>query len=110
MAETERILMAEVQANLRVIKPSRKKPRPGDVFAMQLPDETYMFGRVVGAELEPPQAPMPLSYLIYVYSERSQTMVPDLDALRPIGCCCRRCSSTVCRGPRATSRRSLTES
>jgi hypothetical protein len=75
--------MADVQTNLRVLKRSRKKPLPGDVFAMQLPEQTFLFGRVVGAELEPPRAPMPLSYLIYVYGERSQSMQPVLDELRP---------------------------
>jgi len=50
---------------------------------MQLPDDSYLFGRVIGAELEPPLAPMPLSYLIYVYADRSQTKQPERDALRP---------------------------
>lgn len=75
--------MTEVQTNLRVLKPSRKKPRQGDVFAMQLPDETYLFGRVIGAELEPPKAPMPLAYLIYIYDERSSAKAADLALLRP---------------------------
>ncbi len=75
--------MAGVQTNLRVLKPSRTKPQAGDIFAMKLPDETYLFGRVIGAELEPPQAPTPQAYLIYVYRERSKTMEPSLDALAP---------------------------
>ena len=75
--------MTETVTNLRVLKPSRKQPQAGDVFAMQLPDKTYLFGRVIGAELEPPKAPMPLSYLIYVYSERSDSKEPDLATLRP---------------------------
>ncbi|MGD7708308.1 immunity 26/phosphotriesterase HocA family protein [Microlunatus sp. Y2014] len=75
--------MAEVQTNLRVLQASRKKVRPGDVFAMQLPDRTYLFGRVIGADLEPPRAPMPKAYLIYVYQGCSQTIEPDLDALVP---------------------------
>lgn len=50
---------------------------------MQLPDDTYIFGRVVGAELEPPLAPMPLAYLIHIYSVRSSDKQPDLGALLP---------------------------
>lgn len=45
------------QTNLRVLKRSNKKPLAGDFFVMQLPDETYLFGRVIGAGLEPPHAP-----------------------------------------------------
>lgn len=75
--------MAEDRTNLRVLQASRKKVRAGDVFAMQVPDETYLFGRVIGAELEPPRAPMPKAYLIYVYQGCSQTIEPDLDALAP---------------------------
>ena len=56
--------MPDPQTNLRVLKRSNKKPLAGDIFVMQLPDETNLFGRVVGAGLERPHAPMPLSYLI----------------------------------------------
>ena len=71
--------------NLQVLKRSRRKPEPGDIFALRVPDGTFLFGRVIGAELEPPLAPMPLSYLVYVYAHRSQTKQPRLDALRPEG-------------------------
>ena len=73
--------MAHPQTNIKVLRRSNKKPQSGDIFAMQLPDDTYLFGRVVGAELEP--APMPLSYLIYVYADRSQTKQPALNMLLP---------------------------
>jgi hypothetical protein len=29
------------------MEPSRRKPQPGDVFAMQLPDDQYVLGRVI---------------------------------------------------------------
>jgi hypothetical protein len=42
--------MAEVKTNLRVLRPSRKKVRAGDVFAMQMPDDLYLFGRVISTD------------------------------------------------------------
>lgn len=77
--------MSKVQTNLRVIKASRKKPERGDVFAMQIPDGTYIFGRVIRANLAPPQAPMPEAYLIYVYQVQSETLVAPMEALGPDG-------------------------
>lgn len=70
------------QTNLRVLKRSNKKPLAGDIFVMQLPDETYLFGRVIVAGLEPPDAPKPLSYLVYVYAHRSKAEQPSREALR----------------------------
>lgn len=75
--------MSEDKTNLRVMKRSRNMPHRGDVFAMKLPDDTYIFGRIIGAELEPPRAPMVHSYLIYVYDERATSLTPDLAQLRP---------------------------
>ena len=48
---------------------------------MRLPDDTYIFGRVVGVGSA--LAPMPLAYPIYVYRGRSVDKQPDLDALLP---------------------------
>jgi hypothetical protein len=73
----------DVLTNLRVLRRSRRKPCVGDVFAMQLPDDTYLFGRVIGAELDLPRAPTPCAYLIYVYSRRSTSKVPDWAELQP---------------------------
>ena len=75
--------MAEIETNLRVIKRSRKKPEPGDVFAMRVSDGSYLFGRVIESEMPRTRAPMPGSNLIYVYRDRSQTPEPVLDDLRP---------------------------
>lgn len=60
--------MAGVQTNLRVLKPSRKKPTAGDLFVMQLPDERYLFGRVISADAV--IGPMKDVILIYVYRPR----------------------------------------
>ena len=51
MAPGERFLTMTERTNLRVLKRSRKPPTPGDVFAMQLPDGRYLFGRVILADL-----------------------------------------------------------
>lgn len=75
--------MAQPETNIKVIKRSTKKPDPGDAFAIQLSDDTFIFGRVIGAELGPPMAPMSLAYLIYVYNVRSLEKELDLDALTP---------------------------
>ena len=57
------------KTNLRVLKPSRRKPKPGDVFAMQVPDDDYLFGRVITAEAA--IGPMTDCILIYVFRARS---------------------------------------
>jgi len=38
--------------NLRVLKKSRKKPKPGDVFVVQLRDDEYIFGRVIAIDAD----------------------------------------------------------
>ena len=44
------VVMGDVMTNLRVLKPSRKRLNAGDLLAMQLPDECYLFGRVITTE------------------------------------------------------------
>ncbi len=56
--------------NLRVLRPSRKTLQVGDIFTMQLPDEKYLFGRVILADLPIERAPMPKSNLLYIYMEQ----------------------------------------
>ena len=33
--------------NMRVLRPSREKRQPGDVFVYQMPDDAYRFGRLI---------------------------------------------------------------
>jgi len=73
------------EPNLRVHRRSRKRPRDGDVFVMMPPDEKYVFGRVMGADLPRSRAPMPEATLIYVYRWRSQWKEPDRDQLNARG-------------------------
>ena len=74
--------MVEV-TNLQYLKRSNTKPAPGDVFAMLLPDERYLFGRVILAEVPRGRAPMPGAYLLYIYTETASTKEPPLDKLTP---------------------------
>lgn len=76
--------MSLPSTNLQVLRPSRSKPKAGDIFVLRLPDLTHLFGRVVEADINDPQrAPMPGAYLIYVYNYRSPTMDPDMSRLVP---------------------------
>ena len=70
--------------NLQMIRRSRKKPLAGDIFVMQLPDSTYLFGRVMEADIrEFQRTPLRGSDLVYNYDYRSQTKEPDLSQLTP---------------------------
>lgn len=81
LAPSQRVVvMGDVATNLRVLKPSRKKPQAGDLFAMQLPDERFLFGRVVTTEAR--VGPMEGVILIYVYRPRFDSKdVPERSAL-----------------------------
>ena len=70
------------EPNLRVLRPSRKPPRPGDVFAMLPPGGQYLFGRVIATDASA-GAFKPL-LLIYIFSVRSPTMeMSDQGRLNP---------------------------
>ena len=66
--------MTAPATNLRVLKPSRKGVRAGDVFMMQLPDDHYVFGRVISTDAMA-GASMPGATLIYVYRQRFDSKV-----------------------------------
>jgi hypothetical protein len=55
---------------LKQLKPSRTKPCAGDIFAMRLPDDGNLFGRVISTEAKAGWA-LSGSILIYIYSHRS---------------------------------------
>jgi hypothetical protein len=72
--------MADVATNLQILKPSRKKLRAGDLFAMQLPDDRFLFGRVITIEAR--IGPMKGVILIYVYRPQFHSKtVPERSAL-----------------------------
>lgn len=70
--------------NFRVLQPSRKRLVPGDVFTMGLPDDTYLFGRVIStaARWTLAEGSGPTN-LVYVFSNRSESKaMPDRTYLR----------------------------
>ena len=69
----------ESEPNMRVLKPSRKKVHVGDVFAMQMADEGFVFGRVVSTDARwSTFEEVPGMYLVYVYAGVSpEKKVPD---------------------------------
>ncbi|WP_282568127.1 Imm26 family immunity protein [Agromyces sp. H66] len=70
---------------MRVLQPSRRAPRPGDVFVFQLPDESFRIGMVVRTDARWTRAagakPAVLIY-IFDYAAASPDDIPK-DALRP---------------------------
>jgi len=50
---------------------------------MQLPDEKYLFGRVIFVDLPSSKAPMPKANLLYIYRDRHDTKTPEIDHLTP---------------------------
>jgi hypothetical protein len=68
--------------NLEILKPSRKRLHPGDVFALYIGDE-YSFGRIITVEAKPGYS-MRNAVLIYVYRTRMGAKeLPERSELRP---------------------------
>jgi Immunity protein 26 len=81
MVAVERILAVSVKSNLQILTPTRKMPRVGDIFVMQLLTGRFLFGRVILADLPRDRAPMPGSYLIYVYDVAADGKEPPIHQL-----------------------------
>jgi hypothetical protein len=64
--------------NLRVLKPSRARPRVGDVFVARPLSEEFLFGRVVSTEAR--IGPMDNCILVYLFDIRSPNKQPPLRA------------------------------
>jgi hypothetical protein len=69
--------------NMQVIKKSRPKLRPGDIFSILFSDGGYLYGRVIKVNLAGSLAPMPGCNLIYIYRVRGDDINPPLDELTP---------------------------
>jgi hypothetical protein len=65
------------------LRKSGRKPTAGDIFAIGLPTDAYIFGRVVAGPLPRERAPMPGAYLVYVYRHRSIRPKPEIAELGP---------------------------
>jgi hypothetical protein len=74
VAQGERILAM----NLAVLKKTRGRPAPGDIFAMLPPDGLYLYGRVIATDAN--AGGFEGANLIYVYRARSKekTAIPEL--------------------------------
>jgi hypothetical protein len=83
--------VTNVETNLRVLTPSRKKPKPGDLFAMRLPNGPYLHGRVIAVDLMIGGV-LPAEVLIYIFRHQSRTeqappkpmLLPDQLLVSPI--------------------------
>lgn len=65
--------------NLRILKPSRRKPVAGDIFVLSVEPGKYLFGRVMRHDFQ--LGFWPHCNLIYVYQNESDRSdkIPDLD-------------------------------
>jgi hypothetical protein len=69
--------------NLRILKPSRKPLRPGDIFTLSPRAGTYLFGRLIATDAAASAGLVGLT-LIYIYAaERSTPEPPDDHELSP---------------------------
>jgi hypothetical protein len=77
--------MATSATNLRILRPSRKAPKSGDVFCLQLPDSSFRFGRVIRTDAQWTRAVSAgPAFLIYVYRAASDSpSMPARELLRP---------------------------
>lgn len=74
-------MMTQMQTNMRILNPSRKKNRPGSVFALQMPDGLFSFGRLVNTDANAGFGPG--AQLIYLFKDRSESKnVPPRSQLR----------------------------
>jgi hypothetical protein len=74
MAARERLLLTgpderQRRMNMRVLKKSKKPPEPGDIFAFQVQDEEFMFGRVIDVDTK--IGDFDDVIMIYIYKARS---------------------------------------
>jgi len=66
---------------MRILEPTRKSVREGDVFTYVMPDAKHRFGRVVSNDAQ--IGPMTACQLLYFYDAVSESEKPPLDELRP---------------------------
>lgn len=71
--------MASQKTNMRVLAPSRKSRTPGDVFALQLRDGEFIFGRLISTTAR--VGGFEGCHLIYIYrtATPTKTQIPSLD-------------------------------
>jgi hypothetical protein len=65
--------MSEAEANLQILRPSRTKRRPGDIFVFQMPDKVFRFGRLISTSAQVGGFP---ANLVYLYDLEQDTKLP----------------------------------
>lgn len=71
-----------VRTNLKILQPSRRRLRPGDLFVLQ-PDDRFCYGRVIRTDAFAGPS-MSDANLIYLYRPRAETSTaPERSALSP---------------------------
>lgn len=71
----------DAPTNMRVLEPSRKAVREGDVFTYVMPDGKHRFGRVISTEAE--IGPITACQLLYFFDPATASEDPPLSQLRP---------------------------
>jgi hypothetical protein len=72
--------------NLKVIRrATRGAQEAGTVLIMQLPNEMYLFGRVIIADAQRPVGPTPMANLLYIYAAQSAIKQPPYSQMTPQG-------------------------
>lgn len=64
--------------NLRILKPSRKAVRPGDIFVFRVNDQAFYFGRIIKTDVA--VGGFPNGILVYLYNASSpeKAKIPEL--------------------------------
>lgn len=68
-----------IETNMRMLTPSRKHLKPGDIFVLQMRDNEFIFGRVIRTDARV-QTYGP-DVLVYIYNafSRDKNQIPVLD-------------------------------
>ncbi|MZP30341.1 hypothetical protein GTO91_11525 [Heliobacterium undosum] len=61
------------------MKPSRKKPKSGDVFVIQPKEGIYVYGKVIKADLASPSAFIQGQYLVFIYHTVCEKIVQPVE-------------------------------
>jgi len=69
--------MEQVSTNFRVLRPSRKRRQPGDIFVYQMPDGLFRYCRLISTDASPLGVPANMVYFFRVVS-RAPLPVPAL--------------------------------
>jgi hypothetical protein len=67
--------------NLRVLRPSRSRLEPGDIFVLLPSSDRYLHGRVIFANTPRGLGPVPAANLVYIYAHESASEEPEIEEL-----------------------------